>query len=628
MRILGKSLICGLGDSLEETFQAMLQGQTAFRPITRFDSAPYPQRQAGQLSEETEESLRTRFPDDDLAAALVKAAGLAALQHAPAPSAGTRALVLATNFGPMETLQWAWQERLDTGALDNETYAPATQFLANVAQALDCDGPLAQISMSCASGAAALSVAQDMLAGGRASQALVVAYDALTEFCWCGLTNLHTITTDTMRPFDSRRSGTIFSEGAAAMLLDDGQEGDCFISGAATNNNAFHLTAPRQEAEGSRLVMAESLRQAGLSASDVGHVCAHATSTVANDVTEAAALRNLFGERLSGLTVAAHKSQLGHLLGAAGLAEAAITAQAMSAQVIPPTVGHEQPDAKCMPLDCVAGKPRQVAFSTALTNSAGIGGNNASLVLTDRKTGGLHFQYAPIHLRNIAWVLPSGVGSGRELLEHPEWLNGNDNSALEGFTAKPYLKSVKGYLDPGGHYALAAAALAYNGLADALSNRRGVAAATCFGSPVSAFAFFSQLQTKGPRLASPMVFPHSYANTPANLVAIEFGCAGPHNVFFGPQDPRNALDFAYARLLDGSSDTMLALFHEATCPQALPDGCAPLNGAIALLLSATPTDHDLGIFSCSAPSPIVPASLPQTGVLTALQPILQGIKIP
>jgi 3-oxoacyl-(acyl-carrier-protein) synthase len=284
----------------------------------------------------------------------------------------------------MESLEWCWRERVDVRTMDQATFARFDGFPGQMAAALGCGGPRLQLSLSCASGAAALALAADLIRGGRAERVLAIGYDLITEFCWCGLTNLHTITTDCMRPFDLNRSGTVFSEGAAAMLLERNGVRSApargLLAGVATNNNAFHMTAPARDADGSRRVMAAALDDAGLEPEAVDHVCAHATSTKANDVTEAAALGNLFGERLAGLTVAAHKSQLGHLMGAAGLAEAVITLEVIRGGVVPPTVNHVTPDPEC-PVDCVRGSARRRVVRCAITNSAGIGGNNSSVVL-------------------------------------------------------------------------------------------------------------------------------------------------------------------------------------------------------------------------------------------------------
>jgi 3-oxoacyl-[acyl-carrier-protein] synthase II len=602
-QITGMGLVCCLGGDVNEVYQRMCAGEHGFRSISRFDSAPYAQKNAGQLPSELEEKLREEFPDDDLAAAMVYAAGRQALSQAgrstaPAQPEARRGLVLATNFGPMESLEWAWRERLDTQSMDEASFALFDGIIQDAAELLGCGGPQLQISMSCASGAAAIAAAQDMLAADRADQVLVLAYDSLSEFCWCGLSNLRTITTDLMRPFDQRRSGTIFSEGAAAVLLDKTATRASLASlvGCATNNNAFHMTAPSKDAEGSRQVMAAALQAAELLPEAIEHICAHATSTSANDSTESAALRNLFGARFAQLSTAAHKSQLGHLMGAAGLAEAIITVMAMRHGIIPPTINHEQPDPACQPINCLPGKAVAKQFQTAITNSAGIGGNNAALVLStapaaaSRKVQPLA-QQRQVFVRQIGWVLPGHIGQGAEILQHPEWLQwqAERNQLLADFSAKAYISSVKGYLDPAGAFLLAAMSLA--GAAEpgeTPAERRGICSISRYGALSSGFAFFKQLVEKGPRLASPLIFPHGYVNTAGNLAAIEFNCAGPHMVFYGKQEPQEALAAAIARLQDGSADDMFCAFYEASIPAALPDGRCCLNGSVVLRLAAQP----------------------------------------
>jgi 3-oxoacyl-(acyl-carrier-protein) synthase len=385
--VIGSGLVCCLGAGVDEVYRRMCAGECGIRPLDRFPSDAYPQKSGGQIPAAVEARLRAEFADDDLAGALAKTAGGEALRQA-GRQVGAKdprlGLVLATNFGPMESLEWCWRERVDVGSMDAPTFARFDHFLAHLAEFFGAGGPRAQLSLSCASGAAALALAADFVRSGRADRVLAIGYDLLSEFCWCGLTNLHTITTDCMRPFDLNRSGTVFSEGAAALLIERRTGATApalgLLAGVATNNNAFHMTAPPKEAEGSRRAMAAALADAGLEPAAVDHICAHATSTKANDVTEAAACRNLFGERLDRMTVAAHKSQFGHLMGAAGLAEAIITLQVIRHGIIPPTINHVTPDPEC-PVDCIRGTARVRRVGCAVTNSAGIGGNNSSVVL-------------------------------------------------------------------------------------------------------------------------------------------------------------------------------------------------------------------------------------------------------
>jgi len=202
---------------------------------------------------------------------------------------------------------------------------------------------------------------------------------------------------------------------------------------------------------------------------------------------------------------------------------------------------------------------------------------------------------ATLQVTGMGWVLPAGTGSGSGLGERARawrWQPA-DNAALAGFSAKEYLTSVKGYLDPAGAFCLAACALAMGGPGRAAAGspqpRSGICTVTRFGATLSGYRFTEQLLQKGARYASPLVFPHSYANTPGNLAAIEFGFAGPHMVLYGAQDVREALEFAASRLGEGSADEMLVAAYESAEGQVLPDGLAVAHGAVALHLQAAPT---------------------------------------
>lgn len=202
---------------------------------------------------------------------------------------------------------------------------------------------------------------------------------------------------------------------------------------------------------------------------------------------------------------------------------------------------------------------------------------------------------APLQVTGIGWVLPGGNGSGagfRDVARAWHWQPA-DNAALAGFSAKDYLTSVKGYLDPASAFCLAAAVQALGGRAPtavggALRPRSGICTISRYGATLSGYRFTEQLLQKGPRFASPLIFPHSYANTAGNLAAIEFGFGGPHMVLYGEQDVREALEFAAVRLQDGTAEDMVVAAYESAEGLALPDGHAVAHGALALYLQATP----------------------------------------
>jgi len=197
----------------------------------------------------------------------------------------------------------------------------------------------------------------------------------------------------------------------------------------------------------------------------------------------------------------------------------------------------------------------------------------------------------------LGWVLPVGVGSGLDLMALIDSLRTApaDYAALSDFSARPYLSSVKGYLDPAGAYCLAACSLALGDhgrqVLESRGNTAGVSTLTQYGAPQSSYRFYEQFLQKGSRYASPLVFPHGYSNTAGNLTAIEFGFGGPHLVLYGDADVQEAFDFAVARLGDGTATDMLIACYEAVTPQAAPDGTQVLNGAVAAWLSSR-TDAD------------------------------------
>lgn len=212
---------------------------------------------------------------------------------------------------------------------------------------------------------------------------------------------------------------------------------------------------------------------------------------------------------------------------------------------------------------------------------------------------------ATLQVAGIGWVLPGSTGAGGgfgEVARAWHWLPA-DNAALAGFSAKDYLTSVKGYLDPAGAFCLAACVLALGGPgrapAGGLRPRSGLCTVTRYGATLSGYRFTEQFLQKGPRYASPLIFPHGYANTPGNLAAIEFGFAGPHMVLYGGQDVRETLEFAASRFAEGSVDEMLVAAYESAEGQALPDGVAIAHGAVALHLRAAPEAAPLATLDLS-----------------------------
>jgi 3-oxoacyl-[acyl-carrier-protein] synthase II len=189
------------------------------------------------------------------------------------------------------------------------------------------------------------------------------------------------------RPFDRDRDGFVLSEGAGVLVIEElghaerrGARIYAELAGYGLSSDAHHYTRPDPNGLGSGRAMTLALSDAGMDPAEIDYVNAHGTSTVPNDRIETLAVKKAFGGHARKLAVSSSKSMLGHMLGAAGAVEAAITALALSEGLIPPTINLLRRDPDC-DLDCVPGKSRRRNIGAALTNSLGFGGINAALVL-------------------------------------------------------------------------------------------------------------------------------------------------------------------------------------------------------------------------------------------------------
>jgi 3-oxoacyl-[acyl-carrier-protein] synthase II len=188
------------------------------------------------------------------------------------------------------------------------------------------------------------------------------------------------------RPFDRDRDGFVLGEGAAVLVLEEydhararGAHVFAEVLGYGATGDAAPIAQPTEDAEGAQRCMRVALEDAEIAPTDVDYLNAHATSTPAGDVSEARAIRAVFGAHTDQIAVSSTKSMTGHLLGAAGAFEALLTIRALETGVLPPTINLDAPDPEC-DLDHVANKARQRRIRVALSNSFGFGGTNAALV--------------------------------------------------------------------------------------------------------------------------------------------------------------------------------------------------------------------------------------------------------
>jgi 3-oxoacyl-[acyl-carrier-protein] synthase II len=253
-------------------------------------------------------------------------------------------------------------------------------------------GPSLTVSTACASGATAIGEGVELLRRGAADLVLAGGADAmLTYNVLCGFLRLdamsHHVSEPALasRPFDRDRDGFVLGEGAAFLVLRRhadavaaGEEVLGSVLGYGASSDAHHLVAPPPDGEGASRCMRRALADAGADISEVTHVNAHGTSTVLNDLAEAAALVDVFGDTVPPVTSV--KGTTGHLIGGSGAVEAVIALQSLRRGVAPPVAGLRDVDPK-ISIDVVTGTSRPLAAGYALSNSFGFGGANATLLL-------------------------------------------------------------------------------------------------------------------------------------------------------------------------------------------------------------------------------------------------------
>jgi len=191
------------------------------------------------------------------------------------------------------------------------------------------------------------------------------------------------------RPFDAQRDGFVMGEGGAIVVLEErehalarGAKIYAELSGVSFTADAFHITQPAPEGEGTVRAMRGAVNDAGLNVKDIQYINAHGTSTDANDKNETAAIKTVFGDLAYGLSISSTKSMTGHLLGATGALELIVSALVVKNNKIPPTINYENPDPDC-DLNYVPNKAIEREVKAALSNSLGFGGHNVCLCVTE-----------------------------------------------------------------------------------------------------------------------------------------------------------------------------------------------------------------------------------------------------
>jgi len=266
-----------------------------------------------------------------------------------------------------------------------ESYQPQFQ-MTSMMRVLGVQGPLRIVSNACASGANAIGHAFQMVSEGKVERALAGGYDALSRLVFAGFDSLQALSSSGIpRPFDAARDGLALGEGAGFVVVESlesararGAKILARVLSYAAATDIHHLTQPHPEGDAALATMTRATRAAGLSPEDIDYINSHGTGTPLNDIAEARAISRWAGEAVAGIRVSSTKSSIGHLLGGAGSVESVICLIALRDQFLPASLGVREID-PAVQFDLVQ-QPRETSVRTALTNSFGFGGANATLI--------------------------------------------------------------------------------------------------------------------------------------------------------------------------------------------------------------------------------------------------------
>lgn len=402
--ITGMGALTSLGLSVEETWAGLVAGRSGIGLITQFDASSLPIRIAGEVKGFDP----TAYVDPKEARRMARASQLAIAAGTQAmadaglgdrvPDPERAGVVMGTGIGGFEMALEAW-EAYKTKGLRRVNPFTAMAMLCNMpahhlSLRFQCQAYNNTVVTACASGTQAIGEAALAIQQGMADLMLAGGVEGMIhEVIMAAFTAMRVLANDNehperaCKPFDARRDGFCSAEGAGVLVLerldkalDRGARIYAEVVGYAANTDAYHAAIPDPEGAGAFRVMKWALESAGVPPDEIDYINAHGPGTEVGDPLETKAIKDLFGERAYRIPISSTKSMVGHALGAAGAIEAQACVKTITEGVIHPTINYEVPDPEC-DLDYVPNVARRADVRTTLSNSFGLGGQNACLVL-------------------------------------------------------------------------------------------------------------------------------------------------------------------------------------------------------------------------------------------------------
>jgi len=393
-----------VGNDVASAWSSILSGRSGIAQVSRFDTVNFPTHFGGEIRELNLEPYMSakdaRRMDAFMQYGVV--AGMQAMRDSGLAVTESNAdrigVLMGSGMGGLESIEEAYDRYMETHSPKKVSpfFIPASIInlvSGHLSIVFNITGPNLAVATACTTSTHALGLAMRLIQHGDADAMLTGGAEMST--CVTGMSGFAQAKAlsqrnddpqGASRPWDKDRDGFVMGDGAGAMMLEEygqakarGARIYAEVVGFGMSGDAFHVTAPPENGEGARKAMAKALIDAQLNPDQVQYINAHATSTELGDRAETTAIRRAFGAAADKLAVSSTKSMTGHLLGAAGVAEAIFCVLALRDQVAPPTINLHTPGEGC-DLDYVPNTARPMSIDYTLSNSFGFGGTNGSLI--------------------------------------------------------------------------------------------------------------------------------------------------------------------------------------------------------------------------------------------------------
>lgn len=402
--VTGMGALSPVGNSVSAMWDALITGRSGAGPITHFDARNLDTHFAAEVKDF--DPLNVMDKKEARRSSRYVQFAMAALREALEQSRLTVnefnrervGVIIGTALGAVDLIQSNLLLLLDKGPRRiSPFFGPSTlpdTGAGQIAIEIGARGPNMSVATACATGIDAIGIATDQIRAGRADVMIAGSADALiTELVMAAFNSMRVLSvrndapSEASRPFDADRDGFMLGEGAGLVVLESLEHAmrrDAPILGEVVGygnaNDGYHLAIPSEDGDGIYRAMRLALCDGSVAPDEVGYINPHGTGTVLNDRIETQAVKRVFGDHAPRLAISSTKSMTGHLMGAAGSIEAIIALKALQEGVVPPTINYCTPDPAC-DLDYVPNTSRHVDIDVAMSNSIGLGGHNATLVV-------------------------------------------------------------------------------------------------------------------------------------------------------------------------------------------------------------------------------------------------------